>query len=101
MFRISVKPDWEKVIWTGSGLAQSFRVEINAELRERLIQGFNTARRSRQEKLTTASADTLLKSLKRRGFIVGNPLPVYDREDVAGLVGEMLTREIALLRGFE
>jgi hypothetical protein len=101
MFHNPVRPDWEKTIWAGSASALSFRVMIGAELKQKLIDGFDTARRSRQEKLATASADTLLKSIERRGFVVSNPLPVYDPDDVAGLVGEILVREISISRGFE
>jgi hypothetical protein len=96
-----MKPQWEKVIWTGSGRAQSFKAEINPELKGRLIQGFNTAIRSRQEKLNSVNAGTLLESLKRRGFVVSSPLPVYDQDDVTGLVGEILTKEVLVMRGFE
>jgi len=70
-------------------------------LKSKISQSFDSAIRSKRERLATTTADILLKSLEKRGFALMNPLPLIDEDDIVGLIGEMLVKEIAVQRGFE
>jgi len=88
-------------LWSGSGKATSFFVEVDEMLRLKVDQGMQMASRRKQERLTTSSTKMILSNLARRGITVEKESPTYDEEDAVGLIGEILLTETAICLGYE
>jgi hypothetical protein len=88
-------------LWSGSGGATSFFVEIDGELQAKVHQEMRTASKTKQERLTSSSAAGILNNLARRGITIEKAHSTYDEDDAVGLIGEILLTEIAISLGYE
>jgi len=61
----------------------------------------DTARRLKQERMTSSSVAKVISSIQKRGILIEPTLPTYDIDDTVGLIGEIVAGEICVQQGYE